>query len=105
MGNIFNRDFVEFIETLNHAKVRYILVGGYSVLNSSKIHSETMLVISLAIYFLFETLLFFLTILSWKKRDAQRKWAQLGGVFLLIGILEVANVESPNTWLYHFLNN
>lgn len=32
MGNIFNDDFREFIQTLNNCKVRYILVGGYSVI-------------------------------------------------------------------------
>ena len=32
MGNIFNDDFREFIETLNNNKVDYILVGGYSVI-------------------------------------------------------------------------
>ncbi|WP_394994621.1 DUF6036 family nucleotidyltransferase [Emticicia sp.] len=30
--NIFNVDFQEFIDALNQAKVRYILVGGYSVI-------------------------------------------------------------------------
>ena len=32
MGNIFNDDFRDFIETLNHYEVEYILVGGYSVI-------------------------------------------------------------------------
>ena len=32
MGNIFNDDFREFISALNKADVRYILVGGYSVI-------------------------------------------------------------------------
>ena len=32
MGNIFNDDFREFIQTLNNCKVRYILIGGYSVI-------------------------------------------------------------------------
>lgn len=32
MGNIFNDDFRDFIRTLNIHKVRYILVGGYSVI-------------------------------------------------------------------------
>lgn len=32
MGNIFNEDFREFIHHLNLSKVRYILVGGYSVI-------------------------------------------------------------------------
>ena len=31
MGNIFNRDFLEFIEALNDSSTKYILVGGYSV--------------------------------------------------------------------------
>ena len=31
MVDLFNKDFQEFIETLNKAKVKYILVGGYSV--------------------------------------------------------------------------
>ena len=32
MGNIFNSDFRDFIAALNHNQVRYILVGGYSVI-------------------------------------------------------------------------
>ncbi len=32
MGNIFNEDFREFIQHFNLSKVRYILVGGYSVI-------------------------------------------------------------------------
>ena len=32
MGNIFNSDFRDFIEALNNNQVRYILVGGYSVI-------------------------------------------------------------------------
>ena len=32
MGNIFNSDFRDFISALNAAGVRYILVGGYSVI-------------------------------------------------------------------------
>ncbi len=32
MGNIFNQDFRDFITALNNQKVRYILVGGYSVI-------------------------------------------------------------------------
>lgn len=32
MGNIFNSDFRDFIFSLNNNKVRYILVGGYSVI-------------------------------------------------------------------------
>ncbi len=32
MGNIFNSDFQEFIESLNHSEVEYLLVGGYSVI-------------------------------------------------------------------------
>lgn len=32
MGNIFNTDFRDFIAALNHNQVRYILVGGYSVI-------------------------------------------------------------------------
>lgn len=31
MNNIFGLDFKEFIEALNEAKVRYLLVGGYAV--------------------------------------------------------------------------
>lgn len=30
--NIFNEDFQDFIRTLNEAGVRYVLVGGYSVI-------------------------------------------------------------------------
>lgn len=32
MGNIFNSDFRDFIHALNRNQVRYILVGGYSVI-------------------------------------------------------------------------
>jgi hypothetical protein len=32
MGNIFNSDFQEFITVLNDHRVRYVLVGGYSVI-------------------------------------------------------------------------
>lgn len=31
-NNIFNEDFRDFLNALNHAKVKYILVGGYSVI-------------------------------------------------------------------------
>jgi len=32
MGNIFNADFRDFIAALNNKQVKYILVGGYSVI-------------------------------------------------------------------------
>ena len=32
MGNIFNSDFRDFIAALNNNEVRYMLVGGYSVI-------------------------------------------------------------------------
>ncbi|MFM1857660.1 MAG: hypothetical protein RLZ05_720 [Bacteroidota bacterium] len=32
MGNIFNSDFREFLTSLNNNGVRYVLVGGYSVI-------------------------------------------------------------------------
>jgi len=32
MGNIFNEDFRDFIQCLNDADVKYMLVGGYSVI-------------------------------------------------------------------------
>ena len=32
MGNIFNADFRDFLSALNKAEVRYMLVGGYSVI-------------------------------------------------------------------------
>ncbi len=32
MGNIFNEDFRDFISALNENGVKYILVGGYSVI-------------------------------------------------------------------------
>ncbi|HBT93628.1 MAG TPA: hypothetical protein DEB23_05110 [Chitinophagaceae bacterium] len=32
MGNIFNQDFREFLNALNNNKVKYLLVGGYSVI-------------------------------------------------------------------------
>lgn len=31
MGNIFNEDFREFIACLNKSEVKYLLIGGYSV--------------------------------------------------------------------------
>lgn len=32
MGNIFNRDFREFIQSFNDNEVEYILIGGYAVI-------------------------------------------------------------------------
>ncbi len=32
MGNVFNEDFQDFILALNKCKVKYVLVGGYSVI-------------------------------------------------------------------------
>ena len=32
MGNVFNDDFRDFINALNNANVKYVLVGGYSVI-------------------------------------------------------------------------
>jgi predicted nucleotidyltransferase len=32
IGNIFNQDFREFLNALNNNKVKYLLVGGYSVI-------------------------------------------------------------------------
>jgi predicted nucleotidyltransferase len=32
MGNIFNEDFIDFLNALNIAEVKYVLVGGYSVI-------------------------------------------------------------------------
>lgn len=32
MGNIFNEDFRDFLAALNNANVKYVLVGGYSVI-------------------------------------------------------------------------
>ena len=32
MGNIFNQDFQDFIKALEQNKVKYVLVGGYSVI-------------------------------------------------------------------------
>lgn len=32
MGNIFNEDFQDFIKSINNAEVKYVLVGGYSVI-------------------------------------------------------------------------
>lgn len=32
MGNVFNEDFRDFLEALRRNKVRYVLVGGYSVI-------------------------------------------------------------------------
>ena len=31
MGNLFNQDFLEFIDCLNKSEAEYLLVGGYSV--------------------------------------------------------------------------
>ena len=39
MGNIFNADFRDFIQSLNDNEVEYILVGGYSVILHG--HSRT----------------------------------------------------------------
>jgi predicted nucleotidyltransferase len=32
MGNVFNEDFRDFLQALNRAGVKYVLVGGYSVI-------------------------------------------------------------------------
>jgi hypothetical protein len=32
MANIFNDDFRDFLDALNHNEVKYILVGGFSVI-------------------------------------------------------------------------
>ena len=32
MGNIFNQDFRDFLAALRRYEVRYVLVGGYSVI-------------------------------------------------------------------------
>lgn len=32
MGNIFNKDFIDFLKALNECEVEYILVGGYAVI-------------------------------------------------------------------------
>jgi len=32
MGNIFNRDFCDFLEAFNKNNVRYLLVGGFAVI-------------------------------------------------------------------------
>lgn len=32
MGDIFNEDFIDFLKALNTAEVKYVLVGGYSVI-------------------------------------------------------------------------
>jgi len=32
MGNLFHEDFQDFIKALNDAEVKYVLVGGYSVI-------------------------------------------------------------------------
>ena len=32
MANVLNADFTEFIDSLNHKQVEYILVGGYAVI-------------------------------------------------------------------------
>ena len=32
MGNIFNEDFQDFLKALNSNRVKYVLVGGYSVI-------------------------------------------------------------------------
>ena len=32
MANVFNQDFIDFIESLNKYKVEYILVGGYAII-------------------------------------------------------------------------
>ena len=30
MSNIFNEDFIDFIQALNNAEVKYVLIGGWS---------------------------------------------------------------------------
>jgi hypothetical protein len=32
MANIFNEDFQDFLKSINNADVKYVLVGGYSVI-------------------------------------------------------------------------
>ena len=32
MSNIFNEDFIDFIQALNNAEVKYVLIGGYAVI-------------------------------------------------------------------------
>lgn len=32
MSNIFNEDFIYFIQALNNAEVKYVLIGGYAVI-------------------------------------------------------------------------
>ncbi len=32
MGNVFNEDFQDFLKSINNTKVKYVLVGGYSVI-------------------------------------------------------------------------
>jgi hypothetical protein len=32
MGNIFNDDFQDFLKSINNKQVKYVLVGGYSVI-------------------------------------------------------------------------
>lgn len=32
MGNVFNEDFQDFLKSLNNTEVKYVLVGGYSVI-------------------------------------------------------------------------
>jgi predicted nucleotidyltransferase len=39
MPNLFNLDFIEFIELLNKYKVKYIVVGGYAVILNGYIRS------------------------------------------------------------------
>ena len=40
MGNIFTPDFQDFLTALNNAKVKYVSVGGYSVIISGFTFSE-----------------------------------------------------------------
>ena len=32
MSNIFNEDFIDFIQAFNNAEVKYVLIGGYAVI-------------------------------------------------------------------------
>jgi len=33
MADLFNKDFLDFIDALNKAKAEYVLVGGYAILH------------------------------------------------------------------------
>ena len=40
MADLFNKDFLDFIDALNKAEVEYILVGGYAVIFNQNLNRK-----------------------------------------------------------------